>query len=287
MGHRPFNLDHLGFLTHDLDAAAQAMERLGFFMAPLSFHRENLSSGAPQKTGTANRCMMFRCGYVEMLGIVDPRRYSGWIRDALRRYEGLHVIGFGHEDLQGLLASLAATNRKPPVRKLSRALEIGGEERTVAFTLLLHSGAESPEARFVTLEHHTREVLWHPSLLDHPNGAVALAGVTLVVAAPGEFSARVAAWTGASPVGAAGRLRIDLPGGFIEALSEAEARDEYGAALPSPLPPVVGMTIAVTDLAATARRLRERQVEYRCTGSSILVSASHCCGAFIHFIQEV
>jgi hypothetical protein len=285
---RPLALDHLGLLTHDLAAAARAMERLGFTLAPPSFHRERRAGRTvPEKTGTANQCLMFRRGYVEVLGIVDRRRYSGWITDALRRYHGLHVVGFEHEDMEALLASLAAQGRSPLVRKLTRIVEVAGEERSASFTILFHSEAEFPEGRFVTMQHHTREVLWHPSLLDHPNGALALAGVTLAVDDPAEFAGRVAAWTGAGPVQAEGqRLRLDHPGGFVEAMTARTAREIYGSALPLLLPRIIGMTVAVADLADTARCLERRQVDYRSMGGGLLVSAADCCGSFLYFVHE-
>jgi hypothetical protein len=281
-------LDHLGYLARDLPATVGALQRLGFAPAPPSFHRERAAgTDAPQKTGTANQCLMFRRGYVEVLGIVDRQRYSGWITGALEKYEGLHVVGFGCDGIERLLASLASEGRRPLVRKLTRAVEVAGDERPASFTILFHSDAEFPEGRFVTMEHHSREVLWHPSLLEHPNGAQALCGVTLAVDDVEAFSARVRGWTGA-PIArfAQRRLRIELPGGFIEALSVLQARVAYGTALPASSAQIVGMTIAVEDLDAAARLLAERGVSFRRPDTGLLVPAVEGGGAFIHFVGE-
>jgi hypothetical protein len=280
---QPLSLDHVGLLAHDLAAAAGALRRLGFAPAPPSFHRERpAGTDTPQKTGTANQCLMFRGGYVEVLGIVDRERYSGWITGALQRYEGLHVVGFGCDEIDSLLANLTAAGRQPLVRRLTRAVEIAGEERPVSFTILFHSDAEFPEGRFVTMQHHSRDVLWHPSLLEHPNGAQALCGVTLVIDDVDEFVARVVGWTGAGADGS----RIELPGGFIEALSPAQARRVYGDALPASVSQLAGMTIAVEDVAATARLLEQQDVTFRVAGGGLLVPAAEGCGAFIHFVGE-
>jgi hypothetical protein len=285
---RRLHLDHLGFLARDLPAAARALQRLGFAPAPPSFHRERTSGAdAPQKTGTANQCLMFRSGYVEVLGIVDRERYSGWITGALQRYEGMHVVGFGCDEIDRLLASLAAHADQPLVRKLTRAVEIGGEERPVSFTILFHSDAEFPEGRFVTMQHHSREVLWHASLLDHPNGAQALCGVTLLVDDVDEFAARVVDWTGATVARVAKRgVRIDLPGGFIDAMHPTQGRSIYGDALPASPSQIAGMTIAVDSIAATARLLDEQNVNFRRPDDGLLVPAYECVGAFIHFVPE-
>ena len=280
-------LDHLGMLTRDLAVAAHAMQRLGFCMAPPSHHCEQLSVGTREKTGTANQCIMFRRGYIEVLSIVDHARYSGWISGALNRYEGLHVIGFGHDDLRGLIANLTARGQTPLVRRLTRSVEIAGEERSASFTILFHNDTEFPEGRFVTMQHHTRDVLWHPSLLDHPNSALALAGVTLVCDDPGEFLGRVTAWTGSASARRVGRaLHVDLPGAVIEAMTTRDARDIYGSALPSSSPPIVGMTVAVASLPTTARYLAQQDVAHRRTDSGLLIGAPDACGAFIHFIEN-
>ncbi|HET9444955.1 MAG TPA: VOC family protein [Steroidobacteraceae bacterium] len=285
---RRLYLDHLGLLARQLPAAVAALQRLGFAPAPPSFHRErSASADALQKTGTANQCLMFRRGYVEVLGIVDRARYSGWITGALQRYQGMHVVGFGCDEIDRLLADLAAEGHKPLVRKLTRAVDIGGEERPVSFTILFHSDAEFPEGRFVTMQHHSREVLWHASLLDHPNGAQALCGVTLIVDDVEEFAARVVDWTGASVERVAkGAVRMDLPGGFIDAMHATLARNVYGDALPASSAQIVGMTIGVASIDAAARLLDRQNVSFRTLDDGLLVPACECVGAFIHFVPE-
>lgn len=278
-------LDHIGFLTRDLSATAEAMSRLGFTLARPSFHRERKSPDGPlEKTGTANQCIMFRQGYIELLGIVAPERYSGWITAAVGRYAGLHVVGFGHDDIEPLLADLEAQGKAPRVRRLTREVDIAGQSRDVAFTILFHDDAEFPEGRFVTMQHHTRDVLWHPSLLDHANGAVALAGVTLAVDDPAAFAARVSAWTGAPVLTTGHGARITLPGGFVDAVTPAVAQLVYGAALPDPLPPIIGMSVAVTDLNITAAVLSG--VNHRAIAGGLLVPAVHAGGAFLQFIPS-
>jgi Glyoxalase-like domain len=285
---RLLSLDHVGLLAQELSAAVSTLRRLGFAAAPPSYHRERAAGApAPQKTGTANQCLMFRRGYVEVLGIVDRDRYSGWISGALDRYEGLHVVGFGCDEIDLLIADLVTAGRQPLVRKLTRAVEIAGEERPASFTILFHGDAEFPEGRFVTMQHHSPEVLWQPSLLEHPNGAQALSGVTVIVDDVDEFGARVAAWTGATVAHIAQRsARLQLPGGFIEAMTRAQARDAYGDALPATPANLVGMTIAVADIAVTARLLNRHEVAFRMTDGGLLVPATQCGGAFIHFARE-
>jgi len=282
------SFDHLGFLVADLAAAEEAMIRLGFAPAPRSYHQERrVPDGPLERTGTANQCLMFRRGYIEVLGIADPARYSGWITGSLARYEGLHVIGFGHEDIEPLLADLRDRGAAPNVRRLTRSVAIGGEERPVSFTILFHSDTEFPEGRFVTMQHHTPDTLWHPSLLDHPNGAVGLAGVSLAVDDPAEFARRVSQWTGASPRRSGGEARrIELPGGFVEAMTPAEAARRYGDALPAARPALIGMTMTVTDLSATRRLLEQNGVNHTARPGGLLVGAPDGCGAFIHFAAE-
>ena len=46
------------------------------------------------------------------------------------------------------------------------------------------------------------------------------------------------------------------------------------------------MTIAVASIAATTRLLDEHNVNFRRLDDGVLVPASQCGGAFIHFVPE-
>ena len=55
-------LDHVAHFVPDLQAAAQALEKLGLVVTPESAHRTQHGPA-----GTSNRCLMLEQGYVEIL----------------------------------------------------------------------------------------------------------------------------------------------------------------------------------------------------------------------------
>lgn len=66
-------LDHLAVIAQDLEPLAEAYNRMGFHLTAYSRHAGSPIPGAPPVLmGTANRCAMFREGYLELIGAVQP-----------------------------------------------------------------------------------------------------------------------------------------------------------------------------------------------------------------------
>ena len=59
-------LDHAAHFVPAMDMAAAALERCGFRLTPFTA-QANRVDGAVVPTGTGNRCVMLRRGYVEVL----------------------------------------------------------------------------------------------------------------------------------------------------------------------------------------------------------------------------
>ncbi|MGC2658662.1 MAG: VOC family protein, partial [Bryobacteraceae bacterium] len=102
-------LHHLGIISCDMDAAVSQYERLGFLFTPLTVPRIPLRAGAdPEPIGAGNRCAIFRNNYLEILAVIDSSRWASITREQrgpfdldepLGRYEGLHVLHLGADDL--------------------------------------------------------------------------------------------------------------------------------------------------------------------------------------------
>ena len=165
-----FPLDHTGQMRADLDAGAEAWARLGFRLSP-----ETPQQGAvPGESGmrawaTANRCALFRRGYLELIGLRAPERFNPWA-GYMARHEGMHIAAFRCASADGAWPGLAALGFAPPAQRAR--LTPAGEMR---FRNIFSKDAAWPEGRIIVIEHETPELLWLPELLDHPNGAAALA----------------------------------------------------------------------------------------------------------------
>ena len=86
--HSSFALDHVGLAVRDLEKARLAYDRLGFTLSPRSMHSGSLEPGGPVvRWGSGNHCAMFKQGYFEVLGLVEPDKPSN-VKRMLDLYDG-------------------------------------------------------------------------------------------------------------------------------------------------------------------------------------------------------
>lgn len=223
-------LDHLALFVGDMEAAAAALERLGFLLTPFT-RQMNQENGRQAPAGTANRCAMFASGYLEVLTAVEPTPLSERLKAALGRYRGLHLVAYAAGDLEAATRRLADGGFAPdaPVL-LRRPVELpDGAAGEAAFTVIRVPPEKMPEGRIQMLAHHTEALVWQPRFLDHPNGVTGLVSALLVVADPDEAAARFQRFAGgrlSRPTPAIRRLDHDRG-----ALAFASA-DQVGEVLP-------------------------------------------------------
>ena len=171
----PLSLDHIGAMVRDLDAGAERWRRLGFRLAPRSAQMGyDKATDTTTVWATANHVAMFRRGYLELIGIVDPDRPNPWAR-FYERYEGIHIVALRCADADVAYADIAKRTDalNPPVDRRRQA-PFGEGTREMRFRNVFSRDERFPEGRFIVCEHQTPEVLWQEALMDHPNGAVAL-----------------------------------------------------------------------------------------------------------------
>ena len=114
---------------------------------------------------------------------------------------------------------------------MQRARRTGDGE--IRFRNIVSEDDAWPEGRIIIIEHQTPDLLWQPSLLEHPNGAVALRACLI----GGE--------------GLAGRLtRLGAEG-----WEEVPAKENG--------PAMAGQVIAFSDLGAAIRLIESNGVELR------------------------
>src|SRR5262245_5533969 len=89
-------LDHIAYFVPHIDAASDALERLGFLPTPFSAQSHRLEPGGPLvPAGTGNRCVMLESGYLEFLTPTGDTSVAAQLRTAIKRYVGVHSIIFG------------------------------------------------------------------------------------------------------------------------------------------------------------------------------------------------
>lgn len=283
-------LDHVGVGLKDLDRGRDAFLRLGFRLTARSMHAGSPSPGAPVVPwGSGNHCAMLGRGYIEVLGLTDPARFSS-VKDMVSRYEGLHIVALGCDDADAAYAALRATGLPVEApRALERDAAFGEHDestRRARFRNIYLDRAPYPEARFLYIEHLTRDVLWQPHLLDHPNGALALERVYFCaddVAATAQRLGRVA--TVSPTILAAGEAEVRLACGTWVILDRAAWARRQGGKAHSPIATAAGFAVRVKSLGETRRLLVERGVSFK-DHDGIWVDAADGCGATLHFLEE-
>jgi len=281
-------LDHLGFFVPDIEGVAAAFERIGFLVTPVNIHSHVGPDGAPVRSGTANRLVVLRRGYLEVLAAVADTPLAEQLACALRRYQGLHLLAFTHPDAAGQEARIrqAGFELQSTVR-LRRPVQTPAGDRTLHVTVLRAAPGVFPEGRVQMLTHETPELIWQPDSLRHPNRADALTDVLLVSGDARDKAARFARFTGgaAGPEGegwvvslARGRMTFAPP--------EAAARLLPRFAPPS-LPYTAAVAIASADLDETRRLLASRGIRPLADAPEALcLGPEDGIGAYLVFHRE-
>ena len=271
-------LDHVAVVVPDLARAGKTYERLGFRLTPQSSHKGPLKPGGPlEPFGSGNHCAMFAKGYLELLGITDPKRYTGEVTPLLQRYAGLHLIALGCHDARQAARDLGSRlGAELSVRELGRDVpQAEGGTKPGMFRIVGLPAGTFTEAKLFLIEQVTPEVLWQPELLGQPNGVTGLAGAVLCVTSPAETRERLARIIG--------RGDLALTRGALEVIDAREFSARYGAEPPA-LPMVASARFGVSDLAATARYLRGQGVPLQERNDRIWVEPNAAEGAILEFV---
>ena len=278
-------LDHCAVVNRDLTALAEAYERMGFLLTPVSRHSGSLEPGGPVvPMGTGNRCAMFRTGYLELLAIVEPALDHDRIEVFLKRYAGLHIMAFRCEDSLAAQAHLVAAGFDVPApHLLERMAETSRGQQLVKFRNLRLPHEEMPEGHIIVIKHETRDLLWEPHLLEHPNGVTALMQLTVCVTDPKEAAGRFGRLFGVEAAGDGTRMEFALPHGRFVLVSAGRLADEIpGAAAPT-VPFGAALTLAVSDPGATAELLSQNGVPCENESVGLVVPADAAGGATVIF----
>jgi len=239
-----FPLDHTGHMRADLDAGAAAWERLGFRLSPETPQQGRAPGGEGlQPWATANRCAILQRGYLELIGLRNPDRFNPWAH-FMARHEGLHIAAFRCESADRAWPRMAPLGFDPPLQR-ARATPAGA----MRFRNIFSRDACWPVGRIIVIEHQTPEVLWRPELMDHPNGASALAQCLLVSEQPDALAARLGAF-GADPAGYA-------------VLSADGFAGLFPGETPPPAPCMAGHVVAFADLDRAVRHIEGNGVAVR------------------------
>ncbi len=285
----PRSIDHLVLAVRDLDAAGAFYERLGFIVGARNSH----------PWGTQNRLVQFRGAFLELISVADEAlipphgegtfSFGAFVRDYLKEREGFAMVALTSSDAQADAAAFAHGDIGAFAPFSFERIGIGpdGEPRQVAFSLAFARNERAPGAGFFVCQHHRPENFWNEAVQRHPNGAAGIRSIALTSENPTDHHIFVSAFTGqrdlkSSSFGIAATL---ADGATLDVLGDAAARYQFGddALAPHGEGDLVGLAVAVTDLAALERHLAQAGVPCRRHGQRVVVPAKAAFGTAIAF----
>jgi hypothetical protein len=266
-------LDHVGHFVRDPEAASRALIRAGFAPAPVSVQVATDANGATSLTGTGNVTAMFSRGYIETLFKTADTAIGRELESGMARYRGVHLAAFAVADAASMHGRLAASGfRVRPLVEFQRPVDTGEGKGMAAFTVARVEPGEMPEGRIQALTHHTESMVWQPRWLSHPNGALGLASVMIVVADVDEAASRFARFTACPANPTAYGQEIQLDRGRVELFTPQAFSQKFPEIAVPSLPFIGSCGIKVKSLAALQEVLLRGALKVRQSGHALLVS---------------
>jgi hypothetical protein len=279
----PRAVDHLVVAAHDLDAQAALYRRLGFQVGARNRH----------SWGTENHVVQFDGAFLELIGLGDefaaphPSEavypFAGFLAGYLGRREGLAMIVMRSADAEAdrrgfEAAGIGGFARFDFARKGRRP---DGREVEVAFSLAFAASPALPETGFFVCQQHSPENFWSRAAQVHPNGALGVAGLTLVCDEPDLARRFLAVFLAAPAQTIPGGVAFVADGTRVECVTPEAYAALYGA--PAAESGLAALRIAVADLDTTAKRFDEAGVAFARRRRELVVSPGTAMGAAIVF----
>jgi hypothetical protein len=276
-------IDHVVVGVRDLERAHMGWTRLGFTLTARGRHLGQ---------GTANYCIMFATDYLELLGFAEPDEYARKLQDFIERREGPMSVAFAPggspAEVAGALTALGLHPSEP--RALGRQLELPESTVVPRFSLLTLPPEETPALDAFICGHLTHELVRRPEWLTHPNGAIGLRSIYLVVAETAPllpaydrlFGLHEVTTTDAVACVRVGphRILFSTPDDFETMHPGIDLEPDF------PLPGIAALELAVRQLDRAADHLTQWQVAFdELPDGRLAVPAREANGTILFFVE--
>ncbi|QHO74952.1 hypothetical protein ACH79_22230 [Bradyrhizobium sp. CCBAU 051011] len=285
----PRRIDHLVICVRDLAQAALDWQKLGFTLTPTGVH----------PFGTSNRLAMFGNNFLELLAVTDaaavppaaPDKFSfaAHNQDFLATTEGMSMLALHSTDAHADAARFKAdhVSTYAPFDFGRDAVLPGGGTARVAFSLAFATNPAMPGIAFFTCQQrHPPELFWKPDYQRHPNGALRVIEVVMSAQEPAahrDFLERV---TESEAQSVPGRLTVGDSCDRITVLDPAEIARRLPGLAGDTSPRFCAARLAVTDLDATKRALKNNGVDFEMTGAALLIPPAASHGLALEFVEQ-
>ncbi len=277
-------IDHLLFLSRDIDQSSAIFEKLGFTTTPPSLHSAHL--------GTIQRTVMFQQDYLEIIAVNEPTPHNQVHRDHLERGEGWNISAITTDSIDGTRAALreAGIETQEPISFRRPVTLPNGNETEAAFRVVRPLRERLPNGFMFFCEHFTPDALWVENWMRHENTARSIASVVIASDDPEQSAAVYGclfAATGKTPVSGgisieSGKARLD----FLTSDRIATLYSDYGLDQVGSLTNKV-VRVEVGDLSAARAVIERNGVPFNAgeTGS-LIVSPENAGGTILEFVTR-
>lgn len=284
MGNDIAGIDHVIVAVRDLERASMGWRRLGFTLSPRGRHIGQ---------GTANYCIMFDSDFVELLGIVDPSDRVQHLTAFLARREGPRAVAFTPAGTVDEVRSALLQRQLDPSepRALGRQMELPEGTLIPRFSLVGLAPEDTPglQDSFICA-HLTPELMRRPEWLAHPNGAVGLKGIHVLVESTAPllpaydrlFGIQQVTTTDTVASIHVGRHRIvfSTPDDFVTMHPGIDLVPDFA------LPGIVSLELGIERRDSTADYLAQWQIAFdELPDGSLVVPAIEANGAILFFSE--
>jgi catechol 2,3-dioxygenase-like lactoylglutathione lyase family enzyme len=275
-------IDHLLIVASDLDRAAATYRRLGFTLSPRAVHSAHM--------GTANHTIMLQHDYFELLAVLTSTEANARWRQALAA-DGEGLAGFAAATPSAAAAGAAwreAGFAASDILAFSRAVErADGKRMEARFEIVALPAQSVPAMSLFACAQLTRDAVWLPELLQHPNTARAIRKVS--IAAPDPFQAaeswsRALAGSACVPISGGAQIRIGRHA--LEFLDPAMAARRYGLAQPIESARAIAIEFEVLDVDVCREALLRGGLSPQRHGELTTVGSEDAHGVFISFLSS-
>lgn len=285
----PRRLDHLVICVHDLAKAALDWHALGFTLTPTGVH----------PFGTSNNLAMFGNNFLELLAVTDaaavppaaPGHFSfaAHNQDFLKTAEGMSMLALHSTDSHAEAARFRAADigAYAPFDFGRDAVLPGGGVARVGFSLAFATDAAMPGIAFFTCQQrHPPELFWKAQYQRHPNGASRVIEVVMSAPEPAEHRTFLERLTESAAEPSPGRLTVGERGDRITVLGPAEMARRLPGVVAEGSPRFCAARLAVTDLDATRRVLKNNGVRFEVVEDALLIAPAASHGLALEFVEQ-
>lgn len=288
-------IHHPGLIAQDIEAAVAQFEKLGFMFTPLSIHRIAVKPNEePVYFGVGNRNAIFEKNFLEILGVIDPQRWSQItkaqrgpfdIDERLRLYQGLHIMHFGADDIEVVRARFKREGiESSDVARVQRAVDTPEGEKIMRALAIHFPRGANPEALMQVAQHLTPDLALQPRYMQHRNGAKSLTEVIVCSQAPKDLAAKYARYSGHAPESKRDMYVVNLGYSRVVVVDAAEGLQRILPGCQSAVvPSLVGFTVATGNLARAQSVLREAKIATTESEGRVIVAPKDACGSAVVF----